>query len=81
MDAQAISDIDITAVEALHTLREELSRRGIALKIAHANPPLRQLLERTGLAGEIGQQSFFGSVHECADAFEQQARLAPGLNQ
>jgi sulfate permease, SulP family len=75
LDAQAISDIDVTAVEALHSLREELSRRGISLKIAHANPPLRQLLERTGLAGEIGQQSFFGSVHECATAFENQSRM------
>jgi SulP family sulfate permease len=73
LDAQAISDIDVTAVEALDSLREELARRGIALKIAHANPPLRQLLERTGLAGEIGQQSFFGSVHECATAFEQES--------
>jgi len=77
LDAQAISDIDVTAVEALHSLREELARRGIALKIAHANPPLRQLLERTGLAGEIGHQSFFGSVHECIEVFKNQSRSTP----
>ena len=70
LDAQAISDIDVTAVEVLHDLNQEMNRRGIALKIAHANPPLRQLLERTGLAKEIGQPSFFGSVHECVRAFQ-----------
>jgi SulP family sulfate permease len=70
LDAQAITDIDVTAVEALHTLDQELCRRGIAFKVAHANRPLRGLLERTGLAAEIGQQSFFNSVHECIDAFD-----------
>jgi SulP family sulfate permease len=69
LDAQAVTDIDVTAVELLHSLNEELRRQNIALKIAHANPPLRSLLARTGLAAEIGSESFFGSVHECIDAF------------
>lgn len=72
LDAQAITDIDVTALDALHNLREELARKGISLKIAHANPPLRRLLERTGLADEIGQGSFFASVHECVAAFREQ---------
>jgi len=69
LDAQAISDIDITAVEALRSVNQELRQKGIALKIAHANRPLRELLERTGLSSEIGQASFFASVHECVQAF------------
>ncbi len=69
VDAQAMTDIDVTAVEALHTLRAELDGKGIKMKFAHANPPLRELLRRTGLAREIGEESFFASVHECAAAF------------
>jgi SulP family sulfate permease len=69
IDAQAITDIDVTAVEALHSLHLELQKQGIALKIAHANRPFRTLLESTGLAVEIGPESFFGSVHECTEAF------------
>jgi SulP family sulfate permease len=69
LDAQAVTDIDVTAVELLHTLNQELCRQGIALKIAHANPPLRAVLTRTGLAAEIGENSFFSSVHECVEAF------------
>jgi SulP family sulfate permease len=68
LDAQAITDIDVTAVEALHGLNQELRQQGITLKIAHANLPLRQLLERTGLANEIGKENFFASVHECIAA-------------
>jgi SulP family sulfate permease len=69
LDAQAITAIDVTAREALHALHQELRQKGIALKIAHANRPLRDLLERTGLARELKEDSFFASVHECAAAF------------
>ena len=72
LDAQAITDIDVTAVETLHSLHQELSAQQIALKIAHANPPFRALLARTGLAVEIGPESFFNSVHECVAAFQKQ---------
>jgi len=71
LDAQAITDIDVTAVEALHSLNEEFRKQGLALKIAHANRPLRQLLDRTGLTNEIGAGSFFPSVHECVEAYSQ----------
>lgn len=71
IDAQAITDIDITAAEALQALHQELMQRGVALKIAHANPPLRKILVRTGLARELTEASFFSSVHECVEAFRQ----------
>jgi sulfate permease, SulP family len=70
LDAQAITDIDVTAAEMLHTLHRALKDRGVEMKIAHANRPLRALLECTGLEGEIGEESFFPSVHECVQAFQ-----------
>ena len=69
VDAQAITDIDVTAIETLHALRAELNAKGIQMKFAHANRPLRELLERTGLVKEIGEESFFSSVHEGITAF------------
>jgi SulP family sulfate permease len=70
LDAQAISDIDVTAAEALQSIHRELQQQGIALKIAHANRPLRAILERTGLTREINETSFFSSVHECVQQFQ-----------
>ena len=70
LDAQAITDIDVTAAESLHTLHQELEQRGVAFKIAHANRPLRETLERTGLAREISAESFYPSVHECVTAYQ-----------
>ena len=73
MDAQAMTDIDVTATETLRDLHKELKGRGISLKIAHANRPFRELLQRTGLAGELQDASFFGSVHQCVEAYEARA--------
>jgi sulfate permease, SulP family len=69
VDAQAITDIDITAAEALRALNKELQDKGIALKFAHANRPLRLVLERIGFTSEIGRESVFHAVHEAAEAF------------
>jgi SulP family sulfate permease len=73
LDAQAITDIDVTAAEALHALNAELRERGIALKIAHANPPLRKILQKIGFTGELSEESFYSSVHECVDAYQTRA--------
>lgn len=73
IDAQAITDIDDTAAEGLRGLHLELRKRGVALKFAHANLPLRAILERTGLAREICRDGFFSSVHECVEAFQAEA--------
>ncbi|HSU53181.1 MAG TPA: SulP family inorganic anion transporter [Candidatus Dormibacteraeota bacterium] len=70
LDAQAITDIDVTAVETLHMLNVELREKGITLKIAHANPPLKAVLERVGFTEELSPHAFFSSVHECAEAFQ-----------
>ncbi len=70
IDAQAITEIDVTALDSLRELDEEFHRQGIALKIARANRPLREILERAGLTRELGQESFFPSVHEGVQAFQ-----------
>ena len=48
LDAEAISDFDSTAAEALETLDADLERRGVDFWIARANAPLRELLDGHG---------------------------------
>ncbi len=73
LDAQAIWEIDLTATEALTRLHEELRARGISLKIARANRPLREKLARIGLKERLGLASFFPSVHKAVEAFQREA--------
>ena len=77
LDAQAITDIDVTAAEALVHLKEELRERGIVLKIARANRPLREVLQRVGVTHDLGEENFFPSVHKGVEAFLEQASKRP----
>jgi sulfate permease, SulP family len=69
LDAEAISDFDSTAAEALENLDADLERRGIELWVARANGPLRSLLQATGLTVRIGQESMYPSVRAAVIAY------------
>jgi sulfate permease, SulP family len=69
LDAEAISDFDSTAAEALETLDADLERWGIDLWIARANGPLRELLRTTGLVQRLGEEHVFVSVRAAVTAY------------
>jgi len=69
-DAEAISDFDSTAAEALENLDAELERRGVELWIARANKPLRDLLQVTGLTKRLGKDNIYPSVRAAVMAYQ-----------
>ena len=71
LDAEAISDFDLTAAEALDNLNADLERRGVELWMARANGPLRDLLQVTGLTDRIGQGNVYPSVRAAVTAYHQ----------
>jgi SulP family sulfate permease len=73
LDAEAISDFDSTAAEALENLDADLERHGIELRIARANGPLRHLLDVTGLTERLGADNIYPSVRAAVDAFRASA--------
>ncbi len=70
-DAEAISDFDSTAAEALESLDADLERLGVELWIARANGPLRELLQATGLTEQIGPEHIFISVRAAVSAYQE----------
>jgi sulfate permease, SulP family len=68
-DADAVSDFDSTAAEALEALDAELERRKVELWIARANAPLRDLLQVTGLTARIGEENIHPSVRAAVIAY------------
>jgi SulP family sulfate permease len=62
LDAEAISDFDSTAAEALADVDANLEKLGVELWIARANEPLRALLQTTGLSTRIGEENIYPSV-------------------
>jgi SulP family sulfate permease len=71
-DAEAISDFDSTAAEALENLDATLERLGVELWIARANQPLRDLLLVTGLTKRLGKENIYPSVRAAVTAYRQQ---------
>lgn len=69
LDAEAISDFDSTAAEALENLDADLERLGVELWIARANKPLHQLLQVTGLINRLGQDNIYPSVRAAVVAY------------
>jgi MFS superfamily sulfate permease-like transporter len=69
LDAEAISDFDTTAAEALENLDTDLERRGVELWIARANGPLRELLRATGLEEKIGAANIYPSIRAAVEAY------------
>ncbi len=71
LDAEAISDFDSTAAEALENLDVDLERRGIELWIARANEPLRDLFQVTGLTKRLGKGNLYPSVRAAVTAYHE----------
>ena len=71
LNAEAIIDIDITAVDALDGVRNELSSRGIIFAIARMKQDLRSDLERTDLLLRIGEDHLFPTLPTAVEAFRQ----------
>jgi high affinity sulfate transporter 1 len=69
VDAEAITDIDYTALKMLEQLQSELSGDGVELWFSRINVPVKSLMERIGLADKIGSDNFHLSVNAGAEAF------------
>ncbi len=69
LNAEAIIDIDITAVDALEDVYQELSSRGIVFAVARMKLDLRSDLERTDLLGRIGEDHLFPTLPTAVEAF------------
>lgn len=77
MNAEAITDIDVTAAQALLKLQSELEHKGIVLVIARASQPLQQMLKRSGLTERIGSERIYPSVRTGVQAYlERKGELA-----
>lgn len=69
LDAEAITDVDTTALEALEEARRYLVERGVTVAIARAKSRLRAQLEQAGLVAEIGAGRLYPSIRTAVAAY------------
>ncbi|CAB3734620.1 MULTISPECIES: SulP family inorganic anion transporter [Achromobacter] len=77
LDAEAMTQADADAVEALYELKRELDARNITLLVAGGHGQFRMALERSGLVKKIGQDKIFGSPEQAVVAVERWRQGAP----
>ncbi len=70
-DAEAVSGIDATGVQAVEELHSSLRRDGIGLAVARLKQPVREVFDATGLTATIGREHFHPTVRSAVDAHGQ----------
>lgn len=68
LNTEAMVEVDITAVDALESLRRELAARGIVLALARVKQDLRDALAPTGLLDRIGEEHVFLTLRTAIEA-------------
>jgi MFS superfamily sulfate permease-like transporter len=63
-----VTDIDITAAEALSALDDDLQEAGIELGFAEMKDPVKDRLKNYGLFAKLGAHLFFPTLGQAVDA-------------
>ena len=69
LNMEANVTVDLTAADALETLRRELDARGIVLALSRVKQELRDDLERTGLLARVGRDRVFMTLPFAVEAY------------
>jgi high affinity sulfate transporter 1 len=77
LNVEANVEVDFTALEAVDTLREELTQAGTIFALARVKQDLLARLEAFGLASKIGAGRLFPTLPTAVEAYEAWAREHP----
>ncbi len=75
LNAEANTEADYTAMEALAALHDELTRRGIVFAFARVKAELRDQFRAFGIAGKIGEEWLFPTLPTAVEAYKDWAKL------
>jgi len=69
LNAEANVEVDITAIDALDELREELAGRGIIFAMARVKQDLRDDLQAAGFIARVGEDRIFPTLPTAVQAY------------
>lgn len=74
VNVEAVSEVDITGLDALSELREFCSHRGIRLGLVRAKSELLEELRRYGFLSQIGEGAVYQTTAAAISAFREEQR-------
>ena len=78
LNAEANVEVDLTALDALAQLREDLSRKGIVFAMARVKQDLRDALAAAGMLTKIGEDRIFMTLPTAVEAFHKRQESRGG---
>jgi sulfate permease, SulP family len=75
LNLEACPETDVTSLEMLIQLNNELNKSGIELHFARVADPVMDLFDRSGFLGTVGERRFFSGIHSAVVHFLEQTRL------
>jgi high affinity sulfate transporter 1 len=72
-DADAVSHVDSTGIEALDDLSRELRNEQVTLVVARAHSRLMEDIDASGLTETIGREHFYPTIRSAVEAYDSQA--------
>ena len=69
LNAEANVEVDMTALDALERLRQDLAQRGIVFAMARVKQDLRDALDAAGMLSEIGSDRLFMTLPTAIEAY------------
>ena len=73
--AEPVTDIDVTAAEALSALDDDLQNAGIELCFAEMKDPVKDRLKQYGLFTKLGTDLFFPTIGRAVDRYLETNRV------
>jgi SulP family sulfate permease len=71
LNAEANTEVDLTAVDALEEMRRTLAARGIVFALARVKMDLREVLAPTGFIDRIGEDKVFMTLPTAVSAYQE----------
>lgn len=78
LNAEANVEVDLTAVEALESLRRTLEQRGIVFAMARVKQDLRDQLEAAGFVSSVGEERLYATLPTAMAAYVSWFRSTTG---
>jgi SulP family sulfate permease len=80
LDASGTNQLDASGETALRDLFHHYRDRGVRFVFANLKGPVRDVLERSGLLAELGEDGSFLNVHDAMQSVEREARRDSGVD-
>ncbi len=70
IDAEPITYVDVTAIDMLEELNDELKKHNISMRFSSVKQQVFETLDRAGLVDDVGRDHFYTSIRSAVERYQ-----------